>query len=123
MLRFCTVVHMACKPWWLLQALVDENAISARPCWSHADHDIPGLCRPFSPWEGCSICWRDEDHKRILLCDRCDAEFHIYCLQPPLLHVPSSTPPGSPWHTLDRLMFQATSRVVPGQAHLLPQAR
>ena len=76
------------------------------------------MCRPFSPWEGCSICWRDEDHKRILLCDRCDAEFHIYCLQPPLLHVPSSVFLSTlnpkiqglnPWHARILLRLQTPS--------------
>ena len=99
----------------------------------------PGMCRPFSPWEGCSICWRDEDHKRILLCDRCDAEFHIYCLQPPLLHVPSSVSLSTlkpelqalnPWHACILLRLQHPSlqhaqkqtAVGPGQADCLPRA-
>lgn len=45
-------------------------------------------CRPFAPWEGCCICWEDEDRKHILLCDKCDAEYHTYCLHPPLEDVP-----------------------------------
>ena len=46
------------------------------------------LCRPFAPWEGCCVCWEDEDRKHILLCDECDAEYHTYCLDPPLQEVP-----------------------------------
>ena len=49
------------------------------------------LCRPFAPWEGCCVCWADEDRARILLCDSCDGEYHLYCLDPPL----SEAPPGT----------------------------
>ena len=34
------------------------------------------------------MCWEDEDRKHILLCDKCDAEYHTYCLDPPLEDVP-----------------------------------
>ncbi|KAK9864489.1 hypothetical protein WJX84_007928, partial [Apatococcus fuscideae] len=49
--------------------------------------------RPFAPWEGCCVCWADEDRARILLCDSCDGEYHLYCLEPPL----SEAPPGN-WY-------------------------
>ena len=38
------------------------------------------------------MCWEDEDRKHILLCDKCDAEYHTYCLDPPLEDVPEGTP-------------------------------
>jgi len=38
------------------------------------------------------VCWEDEDRKHILLCDKCDAEYHTYCLDPPLEDVPEGTP-------------------------------
>lgn len=37
---------------------------------------------------GCVICFEDNDHSNLLLCESCDAEYHIYCLQPPLRSVP-----------------------------------
>lgn len=43
-----------------------------------------------APWEddSCRICGIDDDHDNVLLCDGCDAEYHIYCLNPPLPEVP-----------------------------------
>ena len=38
--------------------------------------------------EGCVICKQDNDHPNLLLCEGCDVESHIYCLNPPLLAVP-----------------------------------
>lgn len=38
------------------------------------------------------MCWEDEDRKHILLCDKCDAEYHTYCLGPPLEDVPEGAP-------------------------------
>jgi hypothetical protein len=37
----------------------------------------------------CTYCGGAEDEDRLLLCDGCDAMWHIYCLQPPLQAVPS----------------------------------
>ena len=37
---------------------------------------------------GCSQCGRDDDHPKLLLCESCDNEIHIYCLNPPLDSVP-----------------------------------
>ena len=38
--------------------------------------------------EGCQVCHRDVDHANILLCEACDDEYHIYCLDTPLQSVP-----------------------------------
>ncbi|KAL0343983.1 UNVERIFIED_CONTAM: Methyl-CpG-binding domain-containing protein 9 [Sesamum angustifolium] len=32
----------------------------------------------------CKVCGIDENNKKVLLCDTCDAEYHTYCLRPPL---------------------------------------
>ncbi|SJK86564.1 PHD and RING finger domain-containing protein 1 [Babesia microti strain RI] len=37
---------------------------------------------------GCEICGHDNDWDMMLLCDECDNGFHIYCLNPPLTHIP-----------------------------------
>jgi len=44
-----------------------------------------------APWQDndtCRVCGVDEDYESIMLCDRCDAEYHTYCLNPPLDNVP-----------------------------------
>lgn len=45
---------------------------------------------PKAPWdEGvCKICGIDRDDDSVLLCDTCDAEYHKYCLNPPLARIP-----------------------------------
>ncbi|XP_056845165.1 methyl-CpG-binding domain-containing protein 9-like isoform X2 [Raphanus sativus] len=45
---------------------------------------------PKAPWdEGvCKICGVDKDDDSVLLCDTCDAEYHTYCLNPPLIRIP-----------------------------------
>ena len=38
--------------------------------------------------EGCQKCGLDNDHSNLLLCETCNDEYHIYCLDPPLTSVP-----------------------------------
>lgn len=41
------------------------------------------------PWESsCRTCLKENNDDQILLCDHCDAAFHVYCLRPPLASVP-----------------------------------
>jgi PHD-finger len=37
---------------------------------------------------GCLVCGSGKDENKILLCETCDGEYHIYCLNPPLRKVP-----------------------------------
>ncbi|KAL6960620.1 hypothetical protein U1Q18_038384 [Sarracenia purpurea var. burkii] len=45
---------------------------------------------PKAPWEEgvCKVCGIDKDDDSVLLCDTCDAEYHTYCLSPPLARIP-----------------------------------
>ena len=38
--------------------------------------------------EGCVVCKQDNDHANLMLCEACNGEYHIYCLNPPLEAVP-----------------------------------
>jgi len=38
---------------------------------------------------GCCICKQDTEAAKMLICDRCDHEFHQFCLHPPLRKVPA----------------------------------
>ncbi|KAL7560399.1 hypothetical protein ACA910_016154 [Epithemia clementina (nom. ined.)] len=48
------------------------------------DPDIPICC-----FCACRKCFGKRDHDRLLLCDECDDEYHIYCLDPPLSTIPT----------------------------------
>ncbi|GER32251.1 methyl-CPG-binding domain 9 [Striga asiatica] len=45
---------------------------------------------PRAPWEEgiCKVCGMDKDDDNVLLCDKCDSEYHRYCLNPPLVRIP-----------------------------------
>ncbi len=78
----------------LLQAkAVDGEGIGARAV--ERTNAVRDLRRPFAPggFKGCCVCWGDEDESRNVLCDTCDCEFHLYCLDPPLADVPQGV-----WH-------------------------
>ncbi|EYU44732.1 hypothetical protein MIMGU_mgv11b001371mg [Erythranthe guttata] len=53
---------------------------------------------PKAPWDKgiCKVCGIDEEDNKVLLCDQCDAEYHTYCLNPPLAGVPRGS-----WHCLN----------------------
>ena len=38
----------------------------------------------------CLVCGKNDNYPEILLCDGCDGEYHMYCLQPPLETVPEN---------------------------------
>ena len=44
--------------------------------------------KPTVDSQGCEICRKMEDDENMLLCDRCDLGFHIYCLNEPLKKIP-----------------------------------
>lgn len=55
-------------------------------------HDILSAATnlPKAPWEDgvCKVCGIDRDDDSVLLCDKCDSEYHTYCLNPPLARIP-----------------------------------
>jgi hypothetical protein len=30
--------------------------------------------------DGCRVCRKDDDHGNMLLCEKCSAEYHFYCI-------------------------------------------
>lgn len=30
--------------------------------------------------EGCRVCSKDNDHSNMLICEKCNAEYHFYCI-------------------------------------------
>ena len=45
-------------------------------------------CDQLEDDDQCRYCHGEQDQERLLLCDRCDAQYHTFCLQPPLERVP-----------------------------------
>lgn len=40
---------------------------------------------------GCKVCFGKDDWSKLLICDECESEYHIYCLNPPLETVPKDS--------------------------------
>ncbi|ETI55610.1 hypothetical protein L915_01647 [Phytophthora nicotianae] len=66
----------------------------------------------------CEVCKRSDREKDIILCDDCDAEYHTFCLQPPLDSIPdgswycpncSDKHPSSSAETARQKQMQATA--------------
>lgn len=71
-------------------AHVSEGPVDA-PLTRSATAEKPEDKLQTAPWQDndtCRVCGVDEDYESIMLCDRCDAEYHTYCLNPPLDNVP-----------------------------------
>lgn len=56
----------------------------------HDDDEIP-VC----VFCACRVCFGKHNHHKLLLCDQCDDEYHMTCLDPPLKKVPRD---GKPWY-------------------------
>jgi hypothetical protein len=56
---------------------------------SFGDGTIPMSHSLARPWEtSCRVCLKDDNDEKMILCDHCDAAFHVYCLKPPMSKVP-----------------------------------
>lgn len=89
--RNCKLYNVYKSPIWHSAnylSMVFERLFQA---WvnSFADGTMP-LTNPIArPWElSCRVCLKDENDEKMMLCDHCDASFHVYCLKPPLSKVP-----------------------------------
>jgi hypothetical protein len=73
------------------------------------------------PWENsCRVCLEDENDDQVLLCDHCDASYHLYCLNPPLSHIPEDLwicPHCTSW--LKRTGTKCLSATVEDEARLM----
>ncbi|KAJ7974555.1 Methyl-CpG-binding domain-containing protein 9 [Quillaja saponaria] len=74
---------------------------------------------PKAPWdEGvCKVCGFDKDDDSVLLCDTCDAEYHTYCLNPPLARIPEGN-----WYC-PSCLGKHTVQDVPERPQVIGQSR
>ncbi|CAM9175781.1 unnamed protein product [Discosporangium mesarthrocarpum] len=63
-------------------------AVTANADWTKAFPQASSAGNIESPEEGCMVCERNDYQTEMVLCDSCDAEYHIFCLKPPLKYVP-----------------------------------
>ncbi|OQS02507.1 chromodomain-helicase-DNA-binding protein [Thraustotheca clavata] len=55
----------------------------------HGELNDSRALNSWTPWEpSCSVCKSNEDSDALLMCDRCDNEIHLECLDPPLEGLP-----------------------------------
>ncbi|XP_050382693.1 methyl-CpG-binding domain-containing protein 9 isoform X2 [Argentina anserina] len=75
---------------------------------------------PKAPWdEGvCKVCGIDKDDDSVLLCDTCDAEYHTYCLIPPLARIPKGN-----WYCPSCVVGKNMVQDVLGHPHVISRRR
>jgi hypothetical protein len=56
--------------------------------WCGFCNDDPNI--PICCFCACRVCFGKQNQTKLLLCDRCDDEYHTFCLDPPLRSVPST---------------------------------
>ena len=63
--------------------------------------------------DGCAVCWEETDAAKTLICDNCDQEYHMYCLDPPLTELPTQdgTPP-PPFSYTDHALQGISARLL-----------
>jgi len=64
------------------------SAVEDQELWCMFCLDDPTL--KICAFCGCRSCFGKHDTEDLLLCDSCNQESHTYCLNPPLLEIPSS---------------------------------
>ncbi|XP_048128819.1 methyl-CpG-binding domain-containing protein 9 isoform X2 [Rhodamnia argentea] len=75
---------------------------------------------PKAPWEEgvCKVCGIDRDDDSVLLCDTCDAEYHTYCLNPPLARIPEGN-----WYCPSCVVGRRLVQDVSGQNYVIRKHR
>ena len=71
------------------QAAADSMSDSTTMHLPPTSKAVEEIAEQHSTEEVCKVCRWGDDAEHILLCDRCDAEYHLYCLEPPLAEVPA----------------------------------
>jgi hypothetical protein len=66
----------------------DKDKEDKKFYWCSFCRDDPNI--PICVFCACRICYGKHEKEKLLLCDQCDEEYHIFCLKPPLSSVPSS---------------------------------
>ncbi|OQR87370.1 chromodomain-helicase-DNA-binding protein [Achlya hypogyna] len=75
--------------WQLLPSTGDSEEDAEILQQFHGELNDSRALNSWTPWEpGCSVCKSNEDVEAILICDRCDNEIHLECLDPPLDALP-----------------------------------
>lgn len=73
-----------------------------------------------APWEVgiCKVCGKDENDHILLLCDRCDSEYHTYCLNPPLERIPKAS-----WYCPPCISFITSQTLAQEETQVLSQSQ
>jgi site-specific DNA-cytosine methylase len=72
-------------------SLVPENMQNCAPChFTGFDPVINPTLAPVPPDLPCEVCGSPDDEHEMLLCDSCNAGYHMACLKPPLKKVPEN---------------------------------
>ena len=69
--------------------LGDDEDDDSDTKWCQFCLDDKGI--PICVFCGCRVCFGKHDKNKLLLCDKCDEEYHIYCLDPPLTSIPKES--------------------------------
>ncbi|KAL9157574.1 hypothetical protein ABFS82_08G013100 [Erythranthe guttata] len=103
---FCNnpnLVQLAEESYHAFDSLYLKEVLPLQQKLDNCNEDIDDLDAvaneiPKAPWDKgiCKVCGIDEEDNKVLLCDQCDAEYHTYCLSPPLVGVPRGS-----WHCLN----------------------
>ncbi|KAL9157575.1 hypothetical protein ABFS82_08G013200 [Erythranthe guttata] len=103
---FCSnpnLVQLAEASYHAFDSLYLKEVLPLQQKLENSNEDIDDLDAvaneiPKAPWDKgiCKVCGIDEEDNKVLLCDQCDAEYHTYCLNPPLAGVPRGS-----WHCLN----------------------
>ncbi|KAH0621011.1 hypothetical protein JD844_021996 [Phrynosoma platyrhinos] len=71
----------------------------------------------------CEVCGRSDREDRLLLCDGCDAGYHMECLNPPLNEVPVDEWFCPPYHVSEEEVASLIADVIPTTSRLRPNVR